>query len=259
MAPTPSGRLHVGNIYNFILTWWLTRAENGQLVLRIDDADELRTKDEYLEDIFQTLDWLHMDYDEGPRSVSEFKEHFSQVHKKAHYRFFLEELQDIFPCSCSRKSVDSEGHYQGGCFDKEISPSLVDVSLRCYLPPFYPVLWRKDNIPAYHLTSLIDDQDLGINCVVRGDDLIPSSLLQKNIATILQVDFPKEVFHHQTIKGQDQEKLSKTQGAQSVRDEFSSPRALFHFIASVLGVEPFDSLQELKDRPFPIEVLEPLL
>ncbi|MCY4495585.1 MAG: glutamate--tRNA ligase family protein, partial [Acidimicrobiaceae bacterium] len=72
IAPTPSGFLHLGNVYNFILTWWWARSQNGKLILRIDDADTSRLRVEYVEDIFVTLEWLGMDIDQGPSGVEQF-------------------------------------------------------------------------------------------------------------------------------------------------------------------------------------------
>lgn len=244
----------MGNVFNFILTWWFVRSNEGHLFLRIDDVDPLRTKDPWLEDIFQTLAWLNMDYDGGPQNVDDLKKNYSQQNKQTHYKSFLQDHEDIFRCWCSRKSVDEKGFYQGRCFERT-SHLVGDFALRCKLPPYYPVLWRKDDVAAYHLTSLVDDQDLGVNCLVRGDDLLSSSLVQKELANLLGLQWPSHVYHHETLKEENGSKMSKTQGARSLRDVFRTRKELFDFIANKLKVEPFEQLQELKARPFPKEVL----
>jgi glutamyl-tRNA synthetase len=78
IAPTPSGYLHIGNALNFVRTWLMVRRAGGILRLRIDDIDATRTRPEYFDDIFRTLEWLGMDWDEGPRNANEQTEIYSQ-------------------------------------------------------------------------------------------------------------------------------------------------------------------------------------
>jgi len=84
IAPTPSGYLHAGNAYNFILTYLFTRAQNGVLHLRIDDYDEARYRDEYAQNVFDVLEFLGLNYDCGAKNLSEFKSKFSSKFKSAH-------------------------------------------------------------------------------------------------------------------------------------------------------------------------------
>ena len=93
IAPTPSGLLHEGNGTSFILTYALARAHQGQVVLRIDDLDAERMRLEYLDDIFRTLDWLGIDWDEGPSSVADFQLNWSQHHRLDLYQNILEKLR----------------------------------------------------------------------------------------------------------------------------------------------------------------------
>src|SRR5580704_15637290 len=85
IAPTPSGYLHIGNALNFVMTWLWVRKEGGQLRLRIDDSDTTRSKPEFIEDIFRTLDWLGMDWDEGPQTPDEQQRIYSQALRAERY------------------------------------------------------------------------------------------------------------------------------------------------------------------------------
>ena len=123
IAPTPSGFLHAGNAMNFILTWAITRASGGRLLLRIDDLDKGRYRREYVEDIFAGLEWLGLDYDEGPRSVQELEERWSQHHRLNRYQLLLDQLRAdkrLFACICSRKEIrerSKDGRFPGTCRD----------------------------------------------------------------------------------------------------------------------------------------------
>ena len=99
-APTPSGLLHLGNVLNFIFTWSLAKKNNAQILLRIDDLDGNRVRDEYIADIFNTLDWLDLDYQIGPSSVDEFKKYFSQSNRIELYKEYMRKIENIYNYSC---------------------------------------------------------------------------------------------------------------------------------------------------------------
>ncbi|WP_051203670.1 glutamate--tRNA ligase family protein [Hugenholtzia roseola] len=124
-APTPSGFLHLGNVFSFLLTWLLARRESGKIYLRIDDIDASRSRPEYVEDIFFTLDWLGLDYDEGAQNVDDFYKFYSQQHRLEHYDSFLSRLaqQWLFPCTCSRREIIEkyQGIYNGNCLSSLLS------------------------------------------------------------------------------------------------------------------------------------------
>ena len=108
LAPTPSGYLHLGNIISFLITVSLAKKHGAKILLRIDDLDQKRVKQEYIEDIFDTIDFLEIPYDEGPRNLKDFNQNYSQVHRQALYHAVIEELKDnnfVFPCDCSRKTL----------------------------------------------------------------------------------------------------------------------------------------------------------
>lgn len=148
IAPTPSGLLHEGNGASFILTYALARAYNGQILLRIDDLDAERMRVEYLDDIFKTLDWLGIEWDEGPSSVTDFQENWSQHHRLDLYQNALEKLRHtgqktpdgegcIYTCQCSRtqiKEASVNGIYPQTCRFKNIDFDKKETAWRIHVP-----------------------------------------------------------------------------------------------------------------------------
>lgn len=277
IAPTPSGLLHLGNAVNFILTWLMVRKACGTLRLRIDDADCLRTRPEYLEDIFRQLDWLKITWDEGPTGPDDFRRRFSQQLRLERYREVLDDLArlgHLYPCNCSRKEIRNfapEGVYPGFCRERAGAPVpgeaqrvrvpegsvfLVEgqeVALCKAMGDF--VLWRKEDLPAYQLVSLVDDLDDQINCIVRGQDLLPSTAAQLFLAGLHGDNFFAETtfVHHPLVLGEDGRKLSKSDGALSLaalRARDSSRAVVYQTVARQVGLEPdgIDSLDELLRR-----------
>ena len=111
LAPTPSGYLHLGNAFSFILTWLLVRRLGGKLHLRIDDLDAPRLNQDCLEDIFIQLEWLGLDYDNGPQGPDDHLRRFSQSLRLEEYMSALEEIREsgmLYACSCSRKQYLSK-------------------------------------------------------------------------------------------------------------------------------------------------------
>jgi glutamyl/glutaminyl-tRNA synthetase len=211
------------------LVWWQAKLHNGEIVLRIDDHDETRVRQEYLENIFETLKWLGLDWDEGPKSVNDHKANYSQSLKKEHYREELKSLKDAFWCECSRKDLEGfDNGYPGICKNKNLKPDGVkEVALRF---SDY-VLWRKDDLPSYQWVSLVDDIDMKITHIIRGEDLRESSAFQKELAENLGWTFPQNIFHH-TLLQESGRKISKSTKSSSLFEEFSSPK---EFYREVLG------------------------
>lgn len=265
LAPTPSGYLHVGNVFNFILTWLHVRAAHGRLILRVDDLDQDRVRPHYLQSIFDTLDWLEMDYDEGPRSVVEVQEHFSQMRRLEGYRRAAEQLEAIpqtFYCACSRKQSSDEEP----CLSKRFTFITTKTALKAdtrgvliRLPgttvpgklhdmlPFF-VIWRKDDLPAYQLASVLDDEAMGVNLIVRGQDLLASSYAQLYLADLLGLEhFQKAQFvHHPLLTGSNGQKLSKSTKAAPLRQTFDTPAAVYRAAGAWLGLNgQFQNLTDL--------------
>ena len=126
IAPTPSGFLHVGNASSFMITAALAEETNAKLLLRIDDLDRDRVEEAYVKDIFETLHFLEITWDEGPQNYEEYQHTWSQMQRLALYNAALEQLQQsghLFACTCSRTQVlkDSpDGSYPGTCRHKKL-------------------------------------------------------------------------------------------------------------------------------------------
>ncbi|MGV1005228.1 MAG: glutamate--tRNA ligase family protein [Candidatus Nanopelagicales bacterium] len=255
IAPTPSGYLHLGNAVNFLLTDWVARAEGGRLILRIDDMDTQRLRPQYLDDIFQSLAWLGITPDQGPRDRADFE---------ARYRLDPEYLQaelrkgdlPTYACSCSRRELaarppgtpdpcrDLGRPWRPGenALRLRMDPaSVVEVNglavrVAAELPDF--VLWRRDDQPSYQLASVITDRDLGVNTVVRGSDLMASTAAQLLIARALgAAEFARARFiHHDLVRGPGGVKLSKSRGASGLRDLAGLPTGRAQVLAAAATV-----------------------
>ncbi|MBC7919761.1 MAG: tRNA glutamyl-Q synthetase [Ferruginibacter sp.] len=271
LAPTPSGFLHAGNAFGFVLTWQLVRKHRGTLHLRIDDLDTARVRPAYVADIFDTLDWLGVDYDSGPRNAEEFAQRYSQRHRLPGYETTLDQLRKtglVYACDCSRARVlatSTNNLYAGTCRDKRLNLDQPGVAWRVRVPEDTHVTFedgmsgpqrirldrvmgdfvvrRRDGIPAYQIASLTDDLHDNVNLVVRGADLLPSTAAQLFLATHLPANpFPQTIFcHHPLLTDAEGRKLSKSAGAKALRTlrgEGPSPADLFGQWTGTLGYAP---------------------
>lgn len=244
LAPTPSGHLHLGNLANFLFIEKLVADAKGQLALRIDDCDGTRARREFVEQIFETLHWLGIHWQHGPKNVDDFYAHFSQVTRKDYYFQKLQALSHLtYACACSRKELEA-----GECACREKKLEFVPGTHALRLPIENPalaqefgdvVLWRKDDGPAYHWASVIDDLDAGVDLIVRGEDLRSSSELQKQIAALVKPGGFEGVkfIHHPLLTDAEGNKLSKSQGSLSVQELRSggaTPAALRKKIETVI-------------------------
>ena len=266
-APTPSGYLHKGNAYSFILTWLVARSQVGKIVLRIDDLDSTRKRADYVNDVFESLEWLGLDYDEGPQGPDEFEAKFSQTHRIGEYNDALVRLREaglLFACECTRKTIQqaSDGKHPIDCKTRQTSLDQEDVAWRIATSP-EAVHWtdddgatrsvnlhqsmrdfvvrRKDKIPAYQLASLIDDKLFDINYVVRGADLLDSTAAQRILASHLESNhfMDARFLHHALLTDTEGAKLSKSDGASSLkmlRESESTPSKLYQELSSQLGL-----------------------
>lgn len=222
IAPTPSGFLHLGNIINFYLIWKTTRHFGGKIQLRIDDCDAARSRDEYIEDIFSTLNFLGIDWDIGPKDAQDFKQNFSQNLKTQTYFKQLEKIKDFtYACECSRKELVDYQQYPQFCVDKNLTFKTDHTAIRlktkgqCSMGDF--VIWRKDSLPAYQLVSVIEDHENKINLIVRGEDLLESTQAQLYLSSLLDFRLNEAIiFHHPLLSDQSGLKLSKTKGDLSI-------------------------------------------
>ncbi len=279
-APTPSGFLHLGNAVNFLVTWALVRRQKGMLHLRIDDIDAPRFRRDVLEDIFECLDWLELDWDAGPGSPDDFYRRFSLQANKEYYRERLTALGSqsgqTFCCTCSRRAIKKRspgGIYPGTC--REAGHQFIpgrhairlnvgdnamvraggrEINIAHTFGDF--VLWRKDDQPSYQLASLLEDERTGTTFIVRGKDLVLSTAAQRYAATIFGLkSFPAcRIRHHDLIMASDGTKLSKSRGAYALKDIRESglgPQVAFKAAATILGL-PGDEINTAKDLLEPV-------
>lgn len=243
IAPTPSGYLHIGNAFNFLLTWWLVRQNKGVLQLRIDDVDAPRMRPEYLNDIFYTLDWLGIDWDEGPFSAEQHHKEFSMQLRLPEYRehlLYLIEQNVVYACTCSRSDVakglpcNCAKKHKTALPQKKFAYKIkTDNAVSSYtdgwsgyqtailhevMPNF--VVWRNDDLPAYQLFSVIEDNRSGVNAIVRGEDLLHTTAAQLFLADKLNMpSFCKtQFYHHPLLTDSNGTKLSKSAGALSLKN-----------------------------------------
>jgi glutamyl/glutaminyl-tRNA synthetase len=257
IAPTPSGYLHRGNGFSFVLSWLLMRVAGGRLLLRIDDADTSRARPEFIEDIFYSLEWLGLDWDVGPAGPDDFHKNYSQALRFAYYEQLLAALARggrVYACRCSRsqiKALYADGIYRGSCRSKAYPLAEAEqawrirvaegdscfqeagTGLRC-LPLARQmgdfVVRRREGLPAYQLASLADDLFWGVNYIVRGEDLLYSTAAQVFLAQELsgiasdgtlqqQANaFSKTPFlHHPLLLDEQGQKLSKSAGSTALK------------------------------------------
>ena len=246
IAPTPSGYLHTGNAFSFLLTERLAKLRNGKILLRIDDSDAERKRPEYVQDIFDSLRWLGIEWQEGPRDAHDFEANWSQRHRLPLYEKAIAKLianEKVFACSCSRKQLQENGRCD--CETKNLSPETPDTSLRMKIPQdailhfsdnngAYAIdlrketgnfiVRRRDGLPAYHLVSVVDDLHFGVTDIVRGQDLFASTAAQLFLAQQLgEINFAAIRFlHHPLLTDDNNHKLSKSEGAVSLKAQRES-------------------------------------
>jgi glutamyl-tRNA synthetase len=279
IAPTPSGYLHLGNVLSFVITVAWARRTGAKVLLRIDDLDRERYQPAYVQDIFDTLNFLELPWDEGPRNVSEFEQQYSQVHRMPLYKEALQALAQagrVFACTCSRSDLQNTVAYPGTCRDKHYPLDMAQVNWRLYtdanatinikgvspdttsttLPASMQdfVVRKKDGFPAYQLSSIIDDLHFGVDLVVRGADLWPSTIAQLYLTEQLPANNFHTIafFHHALLTGANGSKLSKSAGDTSIqylRKEGYSRKEVYSLLGTMLGItEPIDGCYSLAER-----------
>jgi len=255
-APSPTGYLHVGGARTALFSWLYARKHGGRFVLRIEDTDLERSTQESVNAILEGMAWLGLEYDEGP---------FYQTHRFDRYKDIIQQLLDqgdAYYCYCSKDELDAlreqqiankeKPRYNGKCRDaghalKEgavirfKNPTQGDVVIDDLIKGKIVVankelddliIARSDGSPTYNLSVVVDDMDMGVNVVIRGDDHINNTPRQINILRALGVEPPKYA-HVPMILGADGARLSKRHGAVSVmqyRDEGFLPEALLNYL-----------------------------
>ena len=241
-APSPTGVLHLGSVRTALFCWLYARHHGGQFVLRIEDTDRERSTKENVEAILDGMDWLGLDADEGP---------FHQTHRFERYREVTDQwLADgkAYHCYCSKEELaelrekqmnaGERVRYDGRCRDRVEPRDGVDPVVRFKNPLDGEVvvndqvrgrvvfenaqlddliIARSDGTPTYNFTVVIDDSDMGITHVIRGDDHLNNTPRQMNMIAALGAEVPVYA-HLPMILGQDGAKLSKRHGAVDIRE-----------------------------------------
>ena len=253
IAPTPSGYLHLGNLVNALYAWAKARMLGGEVMLRIDDVDVVRLREEYVTNIFDTFEWLGIDWDIGPTCPSEYYQTWSQQHRVKRYNEVLYDLREngkLFACTCTRSQIRTANatmRYPGTCEHAEHDFDAGDVSWRLRTPSTlelpYVVVRQKEGNPAYNLASVVDDVDFGITHIVRGSDLQPASEVQQHLAqsTPALAPFTKIIIeHHPLLVDEDGNKLSKSGGgvdAKPIVQSAATHDRAFSIAAAMLGID----------------------
>jgi glutamyl-tRNA synthetase len=220
-APSPTGVLHIGGARTALYNWLLARGSGGEFVLRIEDTDRERSTPENVELILGALRWLELDWDEGP---------VSQWERREHHQAAVQQLLD------SGDAYEDEGAVRFRVPD-EGEISFQDAVLGEVTNPYAAikdfVIQRSDRSPLYNLAVAVDDRDMGITHVVRGQDHVSNTPRQLMLLQALGAE-PPVYAHIPLLHGPDGKKLSKRHGAasvQAVRDEGYLPEAVRNYIA----------------------------
>lgn len=279
-APSPTGYLHVGGARTALFSWLYAKRTNGQFILRIEDTDRERSTDESVQAIFDGMEWLGLTHDEGP---------FFQTDRFPRYKDIIQQLLeqgDAYHCYCSVEEVEAmreeqrankqKPRYNGRCRHQTEPREGVKPVVRFKNPEQGEVVFddlvrgtisisntelddliiaRSDGTPTYNLTVVVDDIDMNMSHIIRGDDHINNTPRQINIMQALGAQIPSFA-HVPMILGDDGARLSKRHGAVSVmqyRDEGFLPEALLNYLVR-LGWSHGD--QELFSREEMIELFD---
>ena len=257
-APSPTGFLHIGGVRTALFNWLFARHHGGQFVLRIEDTDHERSTEESISEILESLRWLGLDWDGGPYRQTERQELYSQKvdqlfkEGKAYRCYCTPEELDQKRSEAQKKGLKPK--YDGTCRERTDTPEGAPSVVRFKAPLEGSVvvedllrgkvvfdiaelddliLQRTNGSPTYNFVVVVDDADMGITHVVRGDDHLSNTPRQCLLYDAL--NFPRPRFAHiSMILGQDKARLSKRHGATSAlayRDMGYLPSALINYLA----------------------------
>ncbi len=279
-APSPTGSLHIGGVRTALFSWLYARRHGGQYLLRIEDTDRQRSTDEAVQVILDGFAWLGIDHDEGPYFQSRRFDRYSDVAAQMiagglAYRCYCTP-DELAQMRAEQSARGEKPRYDGRCHDRAPRPAGVPHAVRFRQPTegqvivqdlvHGPVVFenselddlvilRSDGTPTYHFGVVIDDADMHITHVIRGDDHLNNTPRHINIFRALKVQ-PPHYAHIPMIAGPDGAKLSKRHGAVSVleyREQGYLPEALLNYLVR-LGWSHGD--QELFSRDEMIALFE---
>lgn len=271
-APSPSGRMHLGNAFSALMAWLGARSQGGRIVLRIEDLDLRAQNGRHADRLMRDLEWMGLDWDEGPYFQSRRTEEYEQALAR------LEERGLTYPCFCTRSQLhaasaphasDGSYRYQGTC--RNLTPAQVREqsvvrapATRLRVPdaddPLGTIVVndlvygrhqenlardcgdflvrRSDGIFAYQLAVVVDDALMGVNQVVRGSDLLASAARQTYLLRLLGHDAPTYA-HVPLLVAADGHRLSKRNrdlDLGALREAGVSPRQLVGRLAGFVGL-----------------------
>src|SRR5918995_3366293 len=241
-APSPTGRLHPGSARTALFNYLFARHYGGKLVLRIEDTDLERSSEEFEQDILDSLTWLGLYFDEGPYRQSERGEHYKRVAARLSESGLTYEAED----DEGRRALYFKLPDRAGTFRDELRGEIRFSKVKDF------VIIKSDGTPSYNFAAVVDDLEMGITHVIRGEEHLSNTARQMLLYRALDADEP-EFIHLGLILGPDGKKLSKRHGAQSVaeyRRDGYLPEALVNYLALLgwthpEGREEFASLDEL--------------
>jgi glutamyl-tRNA synthetase len=257
-APSPTGFLHVGGARTALFSWLYSKKMGGTFVLRIEDTDRERSTEESVQAILDGMQWLNLDYDEGPYYQTERFDRYAAVIQQ------LIDAGDAYYCSCSKQRLETlrenqmlvkqKPRYDGRCRDLDLKPDAGSALVVRFKNPQQGqvhftdhvkgtvsvsnnelddlIIARSDGTPTYNLTVVVDDMDMKITHVVRGDDHVNNTPRQINILKALGAESPQYA-HVPMILGDDGKRLSKRHGAVGIMQYFDDgylPEAMLNYL-----------------------------
>ena len=269
-APSPSGRIHLGNILCCLLAWLSARQKGGRVILRIEDLDIARCPRRYGEQMCRDIQWLGLDWDEGP-VIGGPSGPYEQSRRTALYQAALRRLEAqglVYPCFCTRAELhaasaphreDGQVVYPGTCRGLTAEQAAERArrtgrapALRLWVPEeeitFTDghmgdcgdfLLRRSDGIFAYQLAVVVDDAAMGVTEVVRGADLLASTPRQLLLYRLLGLEAPA-FYHFPLLLGSDGQRLSKRNadaGLDTLGERYTAPEILGK-LAYLAGFNP---------------------
>ena len=254
-APSPTGHLHVGNVRSAFFAWLFARSQQGKFIIRIEDTDQERSKPEYTDLLLNDMEWLGLDWDEGPRVGGDYGPYL-QTERGDTYAIYTKKLLEsgnAFKCYCSAEELTAERdlaeaesrppHYSGRCrsLTEEQQKALEaegrepvirfkvyeeDTLLKDMIKGdvVFPkgmvgdfVIVRANGIPVYNYAVVIDDLTMKITHVLRADEHLSNTVRQQMIYKALNEPEPR-FGHMALVLGEDRQKLSKRHGATSIEE-----------------------------------------
>lgn len=275
--PSPTGHLHLGGARTALFNFLFARHNGGKFILRFEDTDKERSREEFVDSIREALVWLGLIWDEGP---------FFQSARFALYQEYAQKLYTegkAYFCECPKEELEArkktllerglKPRYDGRCRDKNLPPG-PGRALRIKVPDITEIVFedllrgkivfppdevddfiilRSDGTPTYQFAVVIDDYTMGVTHIIRGDDHISNTPKQLIIYQLLGVS-PPQFAHIPMVLGSDGARLSKRHGARSIleyREEGYLPQAVVNYLARLgwgYGDQEYFTLQELIEK-----------